>query len=235
MSVKRAHMITRAYLEAWANERGLVHVWDAENELNRVSSLTDATVVRYAYRTNVTSFDLEAHYARLENRAIPALRSLANGGGPSRDGRAAVIDFLDMYLERGRYADQAKVKMPVWVGSTSSPGHMADMGLGDRLTFAKDLDTESVRLAHLDLEVWTWRVLSINGGLVTGDGAVLMFTRTQGGPVSAVTFPLSPTRLLVIGDGLRGIPPSFNLLTASRCRRWLVDRVDGALARTPGL
>lgn len=234
MAVKRAHMITRSYLEAWSNGRGLVHVWDAEHEINRPQSLSSATVVNYGYRTEVTGFDLEAHYGEIESRAIPALRSLASGGSPDRDGRAAVIAFLDMHLERGRYADQAKVKVPVWLGSTTEPGRIAEMALGDRLTFARDVDTDAIRLSTLNIERWHWRVLSIHGGLVTGDGAVLLFRKTARAPITAVTLPLSPTRLLVIGDGLPGIHPQFNLLIASKCRRWLVDHIDGAIARSVG-
>lgn len=233
MSVKRAHMITRGYLEAWSNDRGIVHVWDAEHQINHPSSITNATVVSHGYRTAVTPFDLEGDYARIEGGALPALRGLATGGAPNSDGRAAIVSFLDMHLERGRYADQAKVRVPVWLGSTTEPGRMAEMALGDRLTFARDIDTDAIRLHRLGLDRWTWRVLPISGGLVTGDGAVMLFNRGNG-PVCAVTFPLSPTRLLVIGDGLPGVHPLFNQLIASRCRRWLVDHVNGPVARAIG-
>lgn len=234
MAVKRAHMITRSYLEAWSNPRGLVHVWDAEHEINRPQSLTNATVVGRGYQTLVTGFDLEGHYGQIESQAVPGLRSLADGGGPNPEGRAAIIAFLDMHLERGRYADQTKVKVPVWLGSTVEQGRMAEMALGDRLTFARNVDRDTIRLAALNVERWPWRVLAIHGGLVTGDGAVLLFSKTGGAPVTAVTFPLSPTRLLVIGDGLPGLHPQFNLLIASKCRRWLVDHVGGPVARTVG-
>ena len=234
MSVKRAHMITRGYLAEWANDRGLVHVVDAEHRISRPQSLTNATVVAYAYRSNVLTLDLEAHYSRIESEGLSALRNLATGGAPNRDGRAAIIAFLDMHLERGRYADQTKVTTPAWMGSTPAPGRMIEMSLGDRLTLARDVDTDAIRLENLNVERWTWKVLDIHGGLVTGDGAVLLFHRNDGAPVTAVTFPLSPTRLLVIGDGLPGLHPLFNQLIASKCRRWLVDHVDGAIARAFG-
>jgi hypothetical protein len=54
---------------------------------------------------------------------------------------------------------------------------MAEMALGDRLTFARDIDTDAIRLRRLNLDHWTWRVLTISGGLVTGDGAVMLFNR----------------------------------------------------------
>lgn len=234
MSVKRAHMITRGYLEAWTNDRGLLHVWDAENRINGVQSLNNATVVSYAYRTEVTSFNIEADYSRIESGSLPALRNLATGGGPNRDGRAAIIQFLDMHLERGRYADQAKVTVPVALGSINAPVKIMDMGLGDRLTFSRDIDTDVVRLSTLDLERWRWRVYEVESGLVTGDGAVLMFQQTTGAPVNAVTFPLSFDKLLVIGDGIDGLALHINQLISSKCRRWLVDRVDGDIARTVG-
>jgi len=231
VTVKRAHMITRAYLASWANERGHVHVWDGENEISRPQPLANATVVNYAYRPLVTNFDLEADYARIENRGIPALRSLATGGAPNREGRDALVTFLDMHLERGRYADQAKVRVPAAMGSTTAPVQMVDMALGDRLTFARDVDTDAVRLRRLDLEKWRWRVHHVESGLVTGDGAVLLFRARSGEGVGAVTFPLSPSRLLVIGDALDGLSFPINLLIANACRRWLIDQVDGAMAR----
>jgi hypothetical protein len=229
--VKRSHMITRAYLEQWANDRGVVHVFDGENNVNHPSSVLNATVVSYGYRAEVVPFDLEAHYEKIESRAIPALRGLASGAFPNRDGRSAVVSFLDMHLERGRYADQAKVRMPAWLGDTSGPGRVAEMALGDRLTLARDVDTGAVRLEPARLETWDWRVLPISGGLVTGDGAVLLFQATESSGLSAVAFPVSPDKLLVIGDGLPGIPPYLNFIIMGRCRRWLVDRVDGQIAR----
>lgn len=166
LMVKRSHMITRAYLEQWADGRNRVHVFDAESEANYPTSVTNATVVSYGYRPEVLTVDLESVYEKIESRAVPALRSLASGGAPNREGRAAVVSFLDMHLERGRYADQAKVKMPAWLGSAVTPGRMADMALGDRLALAKDLDTGALRLNPAELEAWPWRVVRdcpING------------------------------------------------------------------------
>jgi hypothetical protein len=51
MPVKRAHMLTRAYLAAWANGRDQLFVADGESQQGGVRSLSSATVVRYAYRT----------------------------------------------------------------------------------------------------------------------------------------------------------------------------------------
>ena len=64
MRAKRAHMVTRAYLNAWANESGVVDVADLEQ--GRVSTTTtkNATVVRYAYETEVMNYDLEQSFAK---------------------------------------------------------------------------------------------------------------------------------------------------------------------------
>ena len=142
---------------------------------------------------------------------------------------------MDMHLERGRYAYEAKVRVPAAMGSTTAPVQMVDMGLGDRLTFARDVDTEAVRLRRLDLERWRWRVHHVDSGLVTGDGAVLLFHGRSGSEVAAVAFPLSPSRLLVLGDALDGLSFPINLLIANACRRWLVDRVGGDMARSLSL
>lgn len=232
MTVKRAHMVSKGYLTAWANERGLVHVWDAEKLVSGVRPVGDATVVRYAYRTELIGHNLEAEYGRIESRATPALRNLATGGSLTSDGEVAVLDFLDMHQERGQYADQAEVRIPVAAGNIYAGSvSMEQMGLGDRLTLARDTDTEAVRVSSLGVKRWRWRVLPVDSGLATGDGAVMLWRKRSSAPISAVSFPVSPTRLLILGDGLDGLTIPLNTLLMSNCRRWLVDHVDGNLAR----
>lgn len=230
--MKRAHMISKGYMKAWANERGLVHVWDAETSKAGVRAVGDATVVSYAYRTELLTHDLEAEYSKIEDRATPALRNLADGGSLTQEGEAAVIAFLDMHQERGRYADQAKVRLPVAAGDLTTAGfRMEEMGLGDRLTLSRDVDKDAVRVSALGVDKWRWRVLPVDSGLVTGDGAVMLWNKKGDSPVTAVSFPVSPSRLLILGDGLDGLTIPLNTLLMSKCRRWLVDQVDGDLAR----
>jgi hypothetical protein len=234
LMVKRAHMITRAYLEAWANSRGLLHVWDAENGINRPTSLTNATVVSFGYKTSISLVDVEAKYAQIESKAIPALRNLAQGGTITTDGQLAIVDFLDMHFERGSFADQSKVKTPVWRIGGPQRIEEVDMTVGDRLVLADELSRNLIRLYSLHIERWRWRVIDVREELVTGDGAVLPFRKTYNGPIITVTFPLSATKLLVIGEGLPSVPRHFNYLIVNRCRRWLVDQIDGAMVRTIG-
>lgn len=231
MAVKRAHMVTRVYLEGWANDRGVVFVWDAESGTFGVRGLINATVVSYAYRTEQTTLDLEAHYANIEGNGIAAFRNIITGGTLNSDGRAAAIEFLDMHLERGRYADQAAVRMPVGIGNIVTGGfEMGEMTMGDRLVLSESMNKEAIRISRLGVERWPWRVATVNSGLITGDGAVLMWERRAGAGVTTVTFPLSPTRLLVLGDDLPNVP--INALIANRSRRWLIDHVDGDVARS---
>lgn len=220
-------MVTRGYLAEWANERGAIYVWDAESRVAGARSVRDATVVSYAYRTEHANLDLEAHYAAVEGNGIATFRTLTAGGTLSNAGQAAVIAFLDMHLERGRYADQASVRLPI---GTTGGFQMAEMGLGDRLVLSDSMNREVIRIANLGVESWIWRVATVNSGLVTGDGAVLMWERTSGSGIETVTFPLSPTKLLLVGQPLPDVPIS-NLI-AGNCRRWLVDHLDGPLART---
>jgi hypothetical protein len=98
-------MVTRGYLAAWANDRNNVFVADAETKNGGIRGLSGATVVSYAYRTEISSVDLESEYARIESDALPAIRNLAGGGSITSAGRDAIIRFLDMHIERGRWAD----------------------------------------------------------------------------------------------------------------------------------
>lgn len=230
MAVKRAHMVTRGYLEAWSNARRQVHVWDMEHKIDGVRALGDATVVGHAYRTLVVTHDLEGEYGKIENAAIPALRALATGGDPNRAGRAAIIAFLDMHVERGRYADQASVTLPAATGNMDGSIELVEMGLGDRLSLAEGLDRQAPRLSGLQLERKRWHVIDLGTDqLITGDGAVLPFGERD--QTRTVTFPLSPAKLLLIGDNVLGRNVPFNWLVAQRSRRWLVSHVDGHIAR----
>jgi hypothetical protein len=224
-------MVTRSYLQSWANDRGLVHVWDSEAKVSGVRSLGSATVVSYAYRTEHTNLDLEAHFAGIEGRGAAAMKNIISGGTLNTDGREAIIDFLDMHLERGRYADQAAVKMPVAIANAFTGGvQMSEMGLGDRLTLSRDINKEALRISALRADRWPWRVAEVRSGLITGDGAVLIWERTKGSGVTTISFPLSPTRLLILGEELPSVP--INAFILNNCRRWLIDHVEGSAARS---
>lgn len=225
-------MITRGYLEGWANDRGLVYVFDAEAEVHGPRALSSATVVMYAYRTEHTTLDLEHEYSKVEGEGVAAIRMLAASGALSKEGQGALVRFLDMFLERGFSADQAKVRVPVGIGDfVGGDLRMETLGMGDRLVLSRSMDENRISLAALKIEDWTWRVIPVDSGLVTGDGAAILWNGTAGGPLAAVTFPLSPTRLLVIGDLLMGVPVPFNQLVANRSKRWLIDHVDGVVSR----
>jgi hypothetical protein len=58
-------------------------------------------------------------------------------------------------------------------------------------------------------------------GLATGDGAVLLWRPTDGAEISTISFPLSPTQLLVIGEDLPDDVP-HNRLLAENSKRWIV-------------
>jgi hypothetical protein len=136
-----------------------------------------------------------------------------------------------MWVERGRWADQAAVRMPVAIMASSyAEGvRMSEMGLGGRVVLSrlKDLGADGLQLAELGIERWPCRIAAVESGLLTGDGAVLAVRQNNEAPVSTVCFPLSPTRLLVVGAGFGRTAVLINAMIASRCRRWLVDRPMG--------
>jgi hypothetical protein len=55
----------------------------------------------------------------------------------------------------------------------------------------------------------------------TGDGAVLLWHPTEGAEICTVSFPLSPTQLLVIG---RDLPDKIcvNNRITDNCKRWII-------------
>ncbi|OWP20308.1 hypothetical protein CBF90_02090 [Microbacterium sp. AISO3] len=219
--VRRAHMVSRGYLKAWADSRGVIEVIDKQKGERYPSSIKNATIVSYVYDSSVLTQDLEAEFAAVEDAGIPAIDKLRRGETDlSADDMHALIAFLDMHLHRGRYADRAGVRVPAQVLRTDGTIEAAELALGDLLTLARGLD-DIVQLRDLGLEHWYWQILLQERPLATGDGAVMLWSPAEGSPVSTVTFPLSPTQLLVVGEALREHLP-ISAAIAKNSKRWLV-------------
>jgi hypothetical protein len=221
MKVKRPHMIPKGYIRGWADDRSRVEVVDIEHGRHILTSITNATVVAGAYDPSIIMRDLERDFANIENRGIPVIAKLRNGASKlSKSDRLSLITFLDMYLNRGRYADQTRVSAPAAVIHNDGTFVDHELNLGDRLGLSESI-SGVVRLSELGIEEWQWTVMPSPSALATGDGAVLLFAERGHDPVSTVTFPLSPTQLLVLGPGIER-PLPFNELVAQKSRRWIV-------------
>lgn len=221
MTVKRAHMVSKGYIRAWADETKILEVIDLQDRRGYRSSFEKATVVSYGYDPKVLSRDLERDYSRIENSGIPAIVRLRNGNALSATEQGAVIAFLDMHLDRGRYADQTKARIPAMVLKTGGQIEDAELALGDMLLLSRSFK-EVLRLNTLGLEKWQWQVRDVKH-LATGDGAVLLWQPTAGADVSTISFPLSPTQLLIIGQDL-AYDIDLNQQLADNSKRWLVGR-----------
>ncbi len=217
--VKRAHMVSKGYIRAWADVGGRVDVLDLEQGRGFPSAIGNATVVSYAYDPEVLTHDLENDYARIEDRGIPVILKLRDRQMLTPVEQSAMVAFLDMHLDRGRYADQTKIRTPAILVKTDGFVEDAELTLGDRLLLSRSLQ-DVVRLTALGLEEWPWQVREARA-LATGDGAVLLWRPAEGAEISTVSFPLSPTQLLVIGDDLPD-DVRLNTLLAMNSRRWIV-------------
>lgn len=215
-------MVSKFYLHAWGDDSGCVDVFDLEGMRGFKTATGSATVVSFAYDPNVLSNDLERDFGDIESAAAPSLLRLRQKEALSRAGQLCVIDFLDMHLERGRYADQSKVQTPALVMMTDSEPQERKLGLGDRLLLSRFVDGP-VRLGAMGLESWPWRVYEWRDGekLLTGDGAVLLWKTDEDSEIGTVTFPLSPTLILVIGGELP-YDMHINPVIVRNSRRWLV-------------
>jgi hypothetical protein len=216
-------MVSKGYLRAWADDRGAVEVLDRELGRTFVTGISNATVVSYAYNPSVLNRDLEGDYAAVENHGIRVISKLRSGESVlTSDELTHAVSFLDMHLNRGRYADQAAVRTPAAVLTIDGTVTHKSLNLGDRLLLSESIP-DVVRLAPLGIEAWPWVVVPTPSPLATGDGAVLLFAAAEAHPeaVTTVIFPLSPTQLLVIGEQLdRPLP--LNDLVYNRSRRWVV-------------
>lgn len=226
MTVKAAHMVSKSYLRAWADKKNRVEVLDIQDHRGYVASYSGATVVSYVYDPKFLNHDLEQEYAVIESNGIPAIKKL-RGGHPSltEDERMALIAFLDMHLDRGRYANRSnlsKIGVPARAVNTDGSCGDAELSLGD-LIFLSQYLPEVFRLRTLGIEGWPWRVVHVDG-LATGDGAVLLWHQPDSEEVCTISFPLSPTKLLVIGQPLSdGV--SLNLSLANNSKRWIIGEI----------
>lgn len=218
-AVKNAHMVSKSYIRAWADKRNVVDVLDLQDGRGYPSSYLSATVVSYAYDPNVLTRNLERDYSLIENTGIPALVKMRKGEPLTPDEAHAMIAFLDMHLDRGRYADRTKVRAPALVLRTDGRIEHTELALGDALLLSQSI-SDVLRLTTLGLEEWPWQVREARG-LATGDGAVLLWRPTARAEISTISFPLSPTRLLVIGEDLQDDVP-HNRLLAENSKRWIV-------------
>lgn len=216
----RAHTITKTYLSAWADKKNRVQVLNIDpNGEGRgyVASVNNATVVSDAYATTLMNVDLEAEYAKVEAAGVPLLQKLREGQQLDPTEKSTVVDFLDMHHVRGRHSDQTATPIPAIVMLHDGTTKDYQLTLGDRLTLGAFRSEK--RLSDHEIETWPWQVADAQN-LATGDGAVLLGGR--GGVLTTVTFPLSPSQLLVIGDDEHIPRMNLNVLMAKQGRRWIV-------------
>ncbi|KAB1658129.1 DUF4238 domain-containing protein [Pseudoclavibacter sp. CFCC 11306] len=224
MSVKRSHMLSRAYLKQWGDKGGNVEVIDILKRIGVTTDVVNATVVSYGYEPEVLKRDLEGEFSKIEALGIPALSKLRYGHKLSDQEKSDTVAFLDMHLHRGRYADQSEIDTPAVLLKTDGTTEEAKLKLADRLMLSQHMK-DLLRLASLGIESWPWAVHNTKN-LATGDGAVLLWGEAQDDAPSTVSFPLSPEHLLMIGRPLDARHfDSLNARLAQKSRRWIVGQV----------
>lgn len=221
MAVKRGHMVSRSYLREWTDRKGIVDVADLLQGRASTNSIGNATVVSYVYKTNVLNVDLEAEFEKIETTGIPALRRLRECQEHPEEVRDNVIQFLAMHRLRGLYADQADRSTHATLLMSDGSSRQSDLLVGDRMALTHFKEAEDP-LTRLGIAEWPWNIWEV-GEAVTGDGAVILWRESGEDDTTTITFPLSPTEILVIGRPLKD-PPDLNLVTAVKSRRWLVGR-----------
>lgn len=221
---KRAHMVSRGYLDEWADEKGVVDVADLTKGIALTTTIGNATVVSYAYRTEILHVDLEAQFGKVESAGISALRELRKSHKLTEDQLRDAIAFLDMYRERGLYADQAETRTPAVLLMQDGNLEQSELPLGDRMVLASYMH-EVIQLNQLEIEKWPWTIWNIDNAL-TGDGALVLWREAGSAATTTITFPLSPTEILVIGRKLN-CPVDINAVMAMKSRRWLIAQRGG--------
>ena len=211
----------------WADENGDIYVADTQNERALILRASNATIVKYAYKTAVLKHDREAHYSQIETRGIRAIRAACSGAEFSQSDRRDLTDFMDMFIERGLYADQSDLLVPVIRGSFDSIElKEVEFNLGDMISLHKDLNASDVTLRDEGIEHWDWAVVEQPHPMMTGDGAVICIK--HGEQLTTVLFPLSPFKLLIVGEAQLDLSFSVTEYIAYVSRRWIIGRPQDA-------
>ena len=158
--VRRSHMVSRRYISAWGDKRGRIDVIDLEERRGYVTTYERATVVSYVYDSSfLEQENLEAQFGKIESKGIPALVKLREGTPIDQVDQRNVITFLDMHIERGRYANQAKVTTPALAVKVDGTTEDIDLRLADRMILSRYLEGAE-KLEDHRLENWPWAVYS---------------------------------------------------------------------------
>lgn len=226
---KRSYMVTEKYLEARADDRNVIDVRDLQERKGYPNAVANASVANYVYDAAVLSVDLENRFAEIENDGISAIRKLRRGItelAPSEF--EAIIAFLDMHRLRGRLADrvdhtQHAITVSVDLITGESTSRDTDLRLGDMYELIRQ-HPDTLRLTGLGLETWDWNIVGGWEQLVTGDGAALVWAlNPDSDAITSVSFPISPTQLLVIGADVPGDAP-VNAHVVHTSRRWIFGK-----------
>ncbi len=211
----------------WADKNGDIYVADIQNERALILRASNATIVKYAYQTAVLKHDREAHYSQIEARGIRAIRAACTNPEFSQSDRRDLTDFMDMFIERGLYADQNDLSVSVIRGSFDSDEfEEVEFNLGDMISLHKDLNASDVTLRDAGIENWNWAVVEQPHPMMTGDGAVICIKRDE--HLTTVVFPLSPFMLLVVGEVQHDLSFSVTNYIAQVSRRWIIGRPQDA-------
>lgn len=217
-------MVSSGYISAWADDNNVIAVLDLEKGIGYHKSYKKATVVNYVYEPALLSYDLEGEYARIESAGIPVVRKMREGLDLTIGERTRLVEFLEMHRYRGRYSDRAEVRVPAMAVMSDGSAKDVKLRLGDMMLITRNQET-GPRLTDLGMDELDWTVWEVDD-IPTGDGAVMLWgssSKTGADSVSVVTFPLSPTQLLLIGGELpNGVP--FKTRLAMNCQRWIVGR-----------
>lgn len=221
--VKGAHMVSSGYISAWADQSNVIDVLDLDQGRGYPISFKQATIVNYVYEPAFLNHDLEGEYARTESSGIPVIKKLREGLEVTVDEQTQLIEFLEMHRYRGRYADRAEMRVPAVAVMTDGTAKDIHLKVGDMTLLTRDREP-GPRLTTLGLEQLTWTIWTLEDDtLPTGDGAVMLWGSAKDDSVAFVTFILSPTQLLLIGDNLpTELPIKEQLVKHSM--RWIVGR-----------
>ncbi|MET4059467.1 hypothetical protein ABIB35_000998 [Arthrobacter sp. UYP6] len=152
MTVKTAHIVSKSYIRAWADAKNVVEVLDKQDGRRYRISYNSATVANCVYDPNILTHDLEQDSAVIESNHIPAINKLRDGHSVLTDvKRKALIVSLDMYLVRGRSANQSKTLTPAVIVKTDGSHEKALLNLGDLILLSQHLP-EVRRLNKLRFE-----------------------------------------------------------------------------------
>lgn len=255
---KRHHTVTKAYLELFTDEIGLVAVFDKQTGNEYETDPINAAVIGNFNTVNMPGVPpdaIEASLSEGETAAVTAIVKLQADAFPDSAERIAIARFVALHFARTpafrRFCDELAVSMQSWIHEMTA-SLAKNLAIPPELVGAPDLAfdqnehvatmLEAIETAWRELYLRSWTIVVLPN-MVTSDFPVLLNPKPELarfglgiGTAEEVAFALGPGHALVLSKPHMG--PDRRVALEPEAEMYLRQRIwrsaDRFTYRRPG-